>query len=76
LTATALPDAAVLDINLAGKLVYPLADLLRSQQVPMVFCSGYEQLESNSAYDVLPHLRKPVDVQLLDNVLRRAREAA
>jgi PAS domain S-box-containing protein len=76
LTATALPDAAVLDINLAGKLVYPLADLLRSQQVPMVFCSGYEQLESNSAYDVLPHLRKPVDVQLLDNVLRRARETA
>jgi PAS domain S-box-containing protein len=76
LTVTAPPDAAVLDINLAGKLVYPLADLLRSQLVPIVFCSGYEQLESNSAYDVLPHLRKPVDVQQLDNVLRRAREAA
>lgn len=71
-----LPDAAVLDVNLDGALVYPLADLLQSQRVPIVFCSGYEQLESNPAYDLWPHLRKPVDVHLLDNVLRRAREEA
>ncbi|MBI1198044.1 MAG: PAS domain S-box protein [Phenylobacterium sp.] len=72
----ALPDAAVLDVNLAGKLVYPLAEWLRDRSVPFVFCTGYEQLESNPAYDACPRVRKPVDVQLLDDELRRVRDAA
>jgi PAS domain S-box-containing protein len=70
-----LPDAAVLDVNLSGQLVYPLANWLQEQRVPFVFCSGYEQLEK-SAYDNWPRVRKPVDVQQLDSELRRAREAA
>ena len=70
-----LPDAAVLDINLAGKLVYPVADRLRAHRVPFVFCSGYEQLEANSPFESSPRLRKPVDVQLLDTTLRRVRAA-
>jgi PAS domain S-box-containing protein len=71
-----LPDAAVLDINLGGKLVYPVADRLRAHRVPFVFCSGYEQLEANSPFESCPRLRKPVDVQLLDTTLRRVRSAA
>ncbi|HEY0648325.1 PAS domain S-box protein [Phenylobacterium sp.] len=70
-----LPDAAVLDINLGGKLVYPVADRLRAHQVPFVFCSGYEQLEADSQFESCPRLRKPVDVQLLDTTLRRVRAA-
>lgn len=73
---TSLPDAAVLDVNLAGKLVYPLAEWLQSQKVPFVFCSGYEQLESHSGYEDWPRLRKPVNIDLLDDELRRARHAA
>ncbi|CAN7582222.1 PAS domain S-box protein [Phenylobacterium sp. LjRoot225] len=76
LEASSPPDVAVLDVNLSGTLVYPFADRLRAQQVPFVFCSGYEQLESNPAYEVWPLVRKPVDVRLLDNALRHAREAA
>ncbi|ODT89634.1 PAS domain S-box protein [Phenylobacterium sp. SCN 70-31] len=76
LTAGPLPDAAVLDVNLSGDLVYPLAEWLRAQQVPFVFCTGYEQLESHPAYEQWPRVRKPVDVQLLDTELLRAREAA
>ena len=71
-----MPDAAVLDINLAGKLVYPLADRLRAARVPFVFCSGYEQLEANSPFEACPRLRKPVDVQLLASTLRQVRAAA
>ncbi len=71
-----LPDAAVLDVNLGGKLVYPLAEWLQSRRVPFVFCSGYEQLEVDRAFDICPHVRKPVDVHLLDSALRRARQAA
>ena len=73
--AGALPDAAVLDINLDGKLVYPLAEWLRTQSVPFVFCSGYEQ-DSHPAFDGSPRVRKPVDILMLDSELRRAREAA
>lgn len=73
---TALPDAAVLDVNLGGRLVYPLADWLQSRGVPFVFCSGYEQLESHPAYEAWPRVRKPVDVELLDGELRRVRKAA
>jgi PAS domain S-box-containing protein len=73
---TSLPDAAVLDVNLSGKLVYPLAEWLQSQSVPFVFCSGYEQLEDNPEYETWPRVRKPVDIHLLDGELRRVREAA
>lgn len=71
-----LPDAAVLDVNLGGELVYPLAEWLRAQGVPFVFCSGYEHLETHSAYDHWPRVRKPVDIQLLDSELLRVRKAA
>ncbi|TAJ72947.1 MAG: PAS domain S-box protein [Phenylobacterium sp.] len=76
LKGIALPDAAVLDVNLAGQSVYPLAEWLQSQQVPFVFCSGYEQLEDHPNYEAWPRVRKPVDIQALDGELRRAREAA
>jgi CheY-like chemotaxis protein len=72
----ALPDAAVLDVNLSGELVYPLAEWLQSQHVPLVFCSGYEQLDGDASFGVWPHVKKPVDVRLLDRELRRARRAA
>jgi CheY-like chemotaxis protein len=71
-----LPDAAVLDVNLAGQPVYPLAEWLQSKQVPFVFCSGYEQLEDHPTYEAWARVRKPVDIHALDRELRRAREAA
>ncbi len=71
-----LPDAAVLDVNLAGKPVYPLAEWLQANAVPFVFCSGYEQLEDYPAYETWPRVRKPVDIHALDGELRKMREAA
>ena len=35
-------DGAVLDVNLRGEMVYPVADVLRSKGVPMVFTTGYD----------------------------------
>jgi len=34
-------DVAILDINLAGVQVFPLAEVLRVRGVPFVFTSGY-----------------------------------
>lgn len=71
-----MPDAAVLDVNLAGQPVYPLAEWLQSKGVPFVFCSGYEQLDDHPTYEAWPRVRKPVDIGTLDGELQRAREAA
>jgi len=69
-------DAAVLDVNLAGQLAYPVAERLRSHGVPFVFCTGYEQLAENEKYSNCPILRKPVDMHLLVDELRGLRRAA
>lgn len=34
-------DGAMLDINLHGEMVYPLAERLAEREIPMLFCSGY-----------------------------------
>ena len=35
-------DAAVLDINLRGRTVYEVADLLASRGIPFLFATGYD----------------------------------
>lgn len=34
-------DAAVLDVNIAGEKIYPVAERLRAAGVPIVFATGY-----------------------------------
>ncbi len=34
-------DLAVLDVNLGGKKVYPVAEFLEQRQIPFLFLSGY-----------------------------------
>ncbi|MCH2458357.1 MAG: PAS domain-containing protein, partial [Henriciella sp.] len=41
----ALPDIALLDSNLGGRKSYGLAERLIKAGVPVVFCTGYEELE-------------------------------
>lgn len=65
------PDAAILDINLAGKLVFPLAELLRARGVPFVFCTGYEEVGDDERYRDTPVVRKPVNLNALGDELRK-----
>ena len=41
LTSDASLDAAILDVNVGGAVVYPVADLLRARGVPIIFATGY-----------------------------------
>ncbi|MGE4220791.1 MAG: histidine kinase, partial [Alphaproteobacteria bacterium] len=36
-------DAAVLDVNLGGPMVFPVAEALRARGIPFVFLTGYEE---------------------------------
>ena len=34
-------DLAVLDVNIAGQLITPVAELIASRQLPIIFATGY-----------------------------------
>lgn len=58
-------DAAVLDINLDGEYVYPVADLLLEIGTPFVFSTGYAALDLPERYRRFRRVRKPFNVETL-----------
>jgi CheY-like chemotaxis protein len=64
-------DAALLDINLSGALVYPLADLLREQGTPFIFSTGYDERVLPARFEGSPLLQKPFTIEALKQALAR-----
>jgi len=62
-------DAALLDVNLSGKVVYPVADILASKNVPFAFITGYGTAALPDKYANAPVLQKPVDNETLQLLL-------
>jgi DNA-binding response OmpR family regulator len=56
---------AILDINVRGERVYPVADALRQKRVPFIFASGYGRETEPAAYADVPRCIKPVDFSVL-----------
>jgi CheY-like chemotaxis protein len=63
-------DAAVLDINLAGVLTYPVADILRERGIPFVFASGYGAAGIPPRFQDAPNLPKPLNLDAFARILR------
>ncbi|MDP8921195.1 MAG: response regulator [Pseudomonadota bacterium] len=59
------PDIAILDINLQGEMVYPVADALRAQGIPFLFATGYEPWAIPEAYKDVPRAEKPVEMKTI-----------
>ena len=65
-------DAAILDVDLGGEAVYPVADLLRASGVPFLFASGYDLTGGiPAAHRAAQRLAKPIDPRDLLAALRR-----
>ena len=65
-------DAAILDVNLAGRPSFPVADLLTGHGVPVVFATGYGDLPDGRAVGVSSVLlRKPLKRGELEAALSR-----
>ena len=62
-------DAALLDVNLSGEAVDPVADILASKNVPFAFITGYGPETLTCKYANAPVLQKPVDQRTLQNLL-------
>ncbi len=68
-------DIALLDVNLDGELVFPLADMLQSRGVPFLFLTGYDEAVLPEAWRDRPRISKPVDPrELRAHLVATARE--
>lgn len=64
-------DLALLDINLGGTMVYPLADALLLRRVPFLFLSGYIGADLPPRFSAQRRLSKPYDpTRLVDEILK------
>ncbi|HKA71897.1 MAG TPA: response regulator [Xanthobacteraceae bacterium] len=62
-------DLAILDVNLNGDAVYPVADLLMERGVPFVFSTGYGERGLPEPYRDRPTLQKPFQLANLEHIL-------
>jgi DNA-binding response OmpR family regulator len=62
-------DIAILDINLNGQLVYPLADKLTERGVRFFFLSGYLARDLPIRFREIGRLSKPYDPQALSRLI-------
>jgi DNA-binding response OmpR family regulator len=60
LIATEPIDAAVLDIHLAGELVFPAAEALGERRIPFLFMSGFDRSVIPARFAHVQLLEKPV----------------
>ncbi len=62
-------DVAILDINLAGRLVTPVADLLAGRGIPFFFTTGYRSAPLPSSHAARLLLTKPYTAAQLQHAL-------
>lgn len=70
LESSARPDVAVLDIQLHGGLVYPVADRLQELGVPYLFTSACEPHEIPEQYRYAPRFDKPARLSSIIAAIR------
>jgi DNA-binding response OmpR family regulator len=70
LAAQADLDAAILDVNVGGAVVFPVADVLRGRGVPIIFATGYGAGELPIRFQDDPALTKPFSYEALAEALR------
>ena len=70
-------DFAVLDINVAGRKSFPVADVLRERDIPFIFATGYGSQGLDAGYEAEALVRKPFErnelAQVIDRVLNDGR---
>lgn len=67
-------DFAVLDVNIGGELISPVAAVIKARNRPFLFASGYGSPGLPEKYRQHPALQKPFQIkqlaQMIDRTLR------
>jgi CheY-like chemotaxis protein len=61
--------AAILDVNVDGEWIFPVADILAKRRLPFVFVTGYGERSLPEPYRDRPALQKPFQAEQLKNAL-------
>jgi two-component SAPR family response regulator len=69
-------DVALLDINLGGKWVYPVAGVLFARGVPFIFVTGYGGDAIPHQYAGQPRIAKPFSAEQLSRAVSSAIESS
>ena len=62
-------EAAILDVNIDGREIYPVADILAKRGLPFVFVTGYGERSLPAPYANRPALQKPFQAEQLKTAL-------
>ena len=65
-------DAGIIDVNLGGEFVYPVADVLVARKIPFVFITGYGVESIDGRFGQVPIIKKPVQRQVLQKIFTPA----
>jgi CheY-like chemotaxis protein len=58
-------DFAILDVNVNGKVISPVADLIMARNRPFIFATGYGSSGLPAEYRDRPALQKPFQIETL-----------
>ena len=62
-------DLAILDVNVNGKVISPVADLIKARNRPLIFATGYGSSGLPEEYRDRPSLQKPFQIETLARVI-------
>ena len=69
-------EGAILDVNVDGEEIYPVADILAQRRLPFVFVTGYGEGSLPAKYRSRPALQKPFQSEQLRATLAELLAAA
>jgi CheY-like chemotaxis protein len=62
-------DLAILDVNVNGKVISPVADLITARNRPFIFATGYGSSGLPPEYRDRPALQKPFQIETLARMI-------
>ena len=69
-------DLAILDVNVNGKVISPVAELIKSRNRPFIFATGYGSSGLPEEYRDRPALQKPFQLESLGKMIETALKSA
>jgi CheY-like chemotaxis protein len=69
-------DLAILDVNVNGKVISPVAELIKARNRPFIFATGYGSSGLPEEYRDRPALQKPFQLETLARMIEGALKGA
>jgi CheY-like chemotaxis protein len=72
LSATTNFDIAILDVNVNGRIILPVAEAIRARGLPVIFATGYGAHGLPDQFKDTPTLQKPFQMDILAKTIEDA----